>query len=293
MHDCAGNHQPLALSSGEPPAAFADYGVHAHGHGFNVLVESGTASRGPRIGDGQGRCADDVGENIAIEDFPVLHHYSHLPAQSLGIDICQIHSVEVDRTRFGRLKTKQQPEQRGLARSGMADERDKLSRLDLNRDVIENQRKIGFVTKQNPAAFDGAVKASRVEATGSLRFRNCFQDRLGSLVCGDDANHRDRGHREAQRRSEELPKSGIERHESAGSEPCSAFHHVPAEIEDCDSRNGRKYATEDGHRDGNPRGPVRDRLLFGEFLSPARERLRLGTRHPELCDPRHQIQREP
>lgn len=66
--DGPGDHEPLALSAGDPSLSLGDDGVHPHGHGADIIGNAGRLRRLPGVVQRQLRGGDDdVGEDIPLE----------------------------------------------------------------------------------------------------------------------------------------------------------------------------------------------------------------------------------
>ena len=70
-------------------------------------------------------------------DDVVLWHVTHRATQ-LGEVRCRVDAVERDRSPVGRTDRRHRFEQRGLAGPAAADDRHQFTRLDRERDVVEN-----------------------------------------------------------------------------------------------------------------------------------------------------------
>ena len=72
----------------------------------------------------------DVGENITLEQLPVLDHHADVLAKGAGIDIVQVVPVIENRAFFRLLKAQQQPHQSRFAASRSSNDGDVFTGFD-------------------------------------------------------------------------------------------------------------------------------------------------------------------
>ena len=183
----------LAFASRRDGGARAHGCQHAHRHCRDLTVDGGKLDRAPRILGGNAlMIADDVVPQVLWVEPHHLRHHADMPAHIPEIQVLKVAVVEIDRSARRPLQPEREPEERALARPGLAGDRDELARTDLERHVIENQRPVGIVAERDVVEDDIAAQHLH---------RLSFGPRLGSLrqqgpnliECGHDTGqHADR-----------------------------------------------------------------------------------------------------
>ena len=103
--------------------------MHPHGHGLNVLIESGQPGCFPGVLQRPQPASDDVLKDVARHQFSVLENHTKLSAYRLDIEPLQVQAIVEDCAGFRVLEPQQEPQEGGLARAGGADNSDKFTRL--------------------------------------------------------------------------------------------------------------------------------------------------------------------
>ena len=100
----------------------------------------------------------------------------NMAPQILQVDAANVDAVQQDLAALNVVEAQQQRDERGLARAGVADDRDGLPGLDAERDIAENPvfivRLRGIAGKLNHTLRNSISPRGRVEADGVGRRGN-------------------------------------------------------------------------------------------------------------------------
>ena len=122
--DGPGNHQPLALPTGDAALSLGNQGVHSHGHGPDVVGNARQLSGLPGFLQGQPRGGDgDVLVNTALEQLSVLNHSADIPPQGAQVQRLHVLPIVINGALLGCFHAQQQPHQGGFAAAGFAHDR--------------------------------------------------------------------------------------------------------------------------------------------------------------------------
>ena len=153
--DGAGNGDALALAARERIAAFADRGVVLLRQAHDVAVDFGLARRLHDLLVARAFLAEpDVFPDRHVEQHVLLEHYRHAPAQRFAGDLADIDAVDGDAPFIGHVETQDQIEQCALAGAAGADDRDALSGIELEAEIVEHRRLAALVLEGDAIESD-------------------------------------------------------------------------------------------------------------------------------------------
>jgi len=279
--------------------------VHAHRHGADVVGDArlGGGFPGIVLGEGGGG-ADDVGENVAGQELAVLQHHPQLAPQGRQVDAGHVLPVIVDCAARRRFEPQQQAQQGGLAGTGGPDQRDEFTRTDMQGNLLEDRRAIRGVAETQAADFDLAAQGAGMHLAFA-HFRQCLQDGLGTLVNGNNTEHRGKHARGRQHGAHEAAECRAEcqkctRCESCGKyrilgEPCHGVHGEQGE----DVEKNGHVCHRGVHRVENTHDVARHRcldlvpLLAGVFIRPVEEGPAFRASGAQLGDAAEQLKDQP
>src|SRR5690625_2493570 len=137
----------------------------------------------------------DVVSDRARKQAVVLSDDPELAAPSMPELRCGLAPVEQDLPVRRSIKSQQQLEERALAAAGGPGNGDKVTCIDLQVDLVENQRIGGTIAEGNPSEFDGALCLMRRNQSvgsdlrpGSRNVRNAVEVNLQQAEL-DDLRH--------------------------------------------------------------------------------------------------------
>src|SRR5262249_15595486 len=128
----------LTLALGEVGAALADVGQEPRDEAVEHLAaaERGEALARLLLGEA-GAHEAEVLEDARAEEVVLLEHDPHLAVERGARDRRGVAAVEEDAALLRLVEAREEGEDRGLARAGLADERDAFARLDAEGDVVD------------------------------------------------------------------------------------------------------------------------------------------------------------
>ena len=289
VDDRARNHQSLPLSARQGPAALADDGVHSHRHRLDVVREAGHARCLPRLVERGGAGADDVGEDVSGHQPSVLQHDADLPPQGSDIETANLLAVVINRSGFDPLEPEQEPQQRGLARTGRPDEGRELARADVEGDIAQHRRAISVVAEFRMVQLDVAREHARI-ALRRVDLRPRFQNGLRLLVERDDRERTEHGGRRSEHCAEARGKGREEPEEITSADRSLRAEHRRRRPEDDQMRSYRERAVEGSDDVADRSTFVLQAALTAEPFRPQRERRHLGAAHAQAGNPREELQ---
>src|SRR5580765_5198012 len=128
----------LALSHGQRRSAFVDRSCNSFRQRMDKVGEADFFNRAFDIFAGNTRCAQtNVRFDGAGKKERILEHDSKMPAQVLQIKEADIYAIEEDLAALNIVKAQQQRNQRGFTGSGVADNRESLSRRNSEGNVAQ------------------------------------------------------------------------------------------------------------------------------------------------------------
>ena len=140
LQDRARDREPLPLSSRQPQPALADLGRVTLGQALHELVDVRGARRGQRVDlAGIASAVTDVVEHRAREDHGLLRHHRDVAAQLVERSRAHVDAVEPQRAGIDVVEALQQLEDRALAGTRSADQRDRLTRFDRERKFAQHR----------------------------------------------------------------------------------------------------------------------------------------------------------
>ena len=269
----------LLLSAGNAALSFRDDRLHPHGHFANILRKAGCLRRLPRVLQRQPRRGNrNILKYAAHHELSVLHDDADMPSEGAQIQTANVLAVIVDSAFSGFFKSQKNPDQRGLAASGLSDDRNVLSRLDLDTQIVQYIRHAVRIPKAHMAHFNAAAEpCHRLLAACCLRF--LVQDRFHHLKGGTNARHHERNTRHLHKRAGDIPVCRCKRHVvligDAAADRCAVHDHDADQVDGC--RNHTVHL--DDHR------RIIQKLRFpGVETTPAGERTLLGARQLNLLN---------
>ena len=155
----------LALADGKSPTALVDRGVYSlrkrsnkwpESDFFQCALDCGAADRfGSEL---------DVGFQRARKEERVLQHDTEQRAQILQGDLADIHTVEQDLAALDIVEAQKKLNDRGLARAGVADDGERLTRLDAEGNVAQHPvfifgRRAAVIREPDVAEFDFTARS--------------------------------------------------------------------------------------------------------------------------------------
>ena len=138
LHERASDADPLAFAAGEARAAFAELGVVARGQALDELVRIGGLRRFDDFlfGRVEVAVANVVGDGATYEQ-RLLEHQPDVSPQRMLAHGADVATVDRDPARRRVVEPHQEIDERRLARAGRSDDRDDLSGLDREADVLQ------------------------------------------------------------------------------------------------------------------------------------------------------------
>ncbi len=132
----------------------------------------------------------DVLHHARAEQIRLLQHQAEHPAQ-LGLPhVAQIHAVDLDRAIVDLVEAREQVDDRGLARTGRADERDALTGPSVERHVVDDLR-AGHVAERDVIERDVALHRRGRPARGRVvALGGCVEDLEDALGSGQSSLER-------------------------------------------------------------------------------------------------------
>ena len=200
QHAC--ERYQLALAGGKRGTTLLHHRVVTVGQVHDEIVRMHCFGRGHDLLVGGVQLAvTNVLTHVAGENERVLQHDAHLSTQAVQRDGTYV--VPVNRNRaFGDIvKTRQQVDNRGFARSCRADQRDGFARLHMQIDQIQNVAAVLLVAKDDVVEIDATLDRWQCDGVGRIsdfrlhveRFEDTFQIRRAGdelVVEVSDADYR-------------------------------------------------------------------------------------------------------
>ena len=182
-----GDRQQLLLPGADVVALFVDHRVVAVGQRVHEAVDVGGARGLEDLLLGRvGIAVRDVLADRAAEEPRVLQHHADLRAQLRARDRRDAAPVERDLAPVQLVEPHDQVDERGLARAGRADDRDRLAGLGDERERLD-QRAVRVVRERDVAELDAPAHRRRVVAgrpgRGSARRRRGTRPRARTTRC--------------------------------------------------------------------------------------------------------------
>ena len=257
--------------------------MHSHGHIPDILCDPGDLGSLPGVVQGQLRCGDrDIGEDISLEKLSVLGHDTHFLSQRTGIDLVQIAAVIVDRALLGLFKSQKETDKSGFSASGPADNSDIISRVDLQGEVIQDQRTVFLIAERDMVELDVSPDAGNNFLSGS-NLRLCLQNGFRHFQDRRKRSNRDSNTCQGTESTHDTAVSRIEAEISG--RPHTGLHRQIVEYDISDKTDRCHDHTVDFKKHGRI---VFQFHVFCKQLSPARKSPLFGSGQTDLADTAHQ-----
>ena len=178
--DGARQADALALTGRQPSAAGADPHIVALRQRENVVVHRGAAGRtADRVRRRIGIEARNILRDRAVEQFDVLRHVADLAAHLTAVPDAQIRTVKSDRAALRLPKPEQHMRQRRLAGRARADHAERLARVELETDVLEDRPLYSRRRGTDAAQLDPALRGrkSHFQALGRIAPQQILEPR--------------------------------------------------------------------------------------------------------------------